>query len=722
MNQQIGKLILSPEKPNSILEIFVARKDLVEKSNLGQLFLLVEINSREKGIKEKIKQIIDLVQNDYYSSPVPSVESSLETTCQNLNLNLVEILQKPEIWFKKVNILIGVFKDDFLVLSSFGQFSGYLVRNKKTTQILDSSLEESSFTNFFSQLTTGEIKFNDILVLSNYALFDFFSLEKIREVTSKLKAEKSVEQFKNLLKENVKIPHILSLVIKYEQEICKTELPDEQTQKYLKDLYGSEQSMQQLENLEQRTGRTLKSSFAPSLKKIKKVLSFKLKKSSKEKSNLKILKNKKKIFKFRKPDLEVHPVKSSKAGIPSYSELFDRVKNIFSKSDKTKSESKQEDSKLNIKPTKKETNFEKPKKSKSKFNLVTIIIILVIIFASSLIYLHFHKNYKNKIANYENILIEVNNKKDEAEAALIYQDDEKATTLLNQAFELLTGLPADKEEWKIKSDEQKIKITKLINKINNIYEVEIAEIANLESIGLINQIIKKGDFIYALINENKVYKISTTDESITELYSDLNAKSISDWEEKGFLILDNLNQIYFRHDNENELLNISLDKENKINNIVAYGDRIYYLDKTIGAIYKISQPTSANPNITVWTQKNKELLSQAQQMIIDGNIWLINNNEIVKLFKGEQEEFILSKLDEKLGVDLKFYTEQDWNYLYILDKINSRILQIDKDGVAHQQFLNEKIKDADNLLINNSEDLAFFNIENKIYQIEIKVE
>ena len=43
---------------NSSLEIFVAHTDLVEKSGLGQLFVLIEINSREKGVKEKILEAL----------------------------------------------------------------------------------------------------------------------------------------------------------------------------------------------------------------------------------------------------------------------------------------------------------------------------------------------------------------------------------------------------------------------------------------------------------------------------------------------------------------------------------------------------------------------------------------------------------------------------------------------------------------------------------------
>ncbi|MCG2686718.1 hypothetical protein L6278_01110 [Candidatus Parcubacteria bacterium] len=734
MQQQIGKLILAPEKPNSSLEIFVAHNDLVEKSGLGQLFLLVEINSREKGVKEKIKQIMEQAQNDYYSSPVPDAESSLETTCQNLNLNLADIIAKPEIWFKKVNILIGVLKDDFLAMTSIGQFSGYLIRQNKITQILDSTLDEFSPGNFFSQLTTGEIKVNDAVVLSNYALFDFFSLEKIKEVVSKLKAGQVVEQFKNLLKENVKIPHVLALVIKYEADTFQVENSDKQTQKYLKDLYGSQESMQQLENLEQRTGRTLKISWRLNIGKLVKSARSKLKKSrtSKDKTDLKLsvpcTRDKKfKLPKIKKLDLASLGAMISKLGkikekITAKKEVVELEPSSAKATagrQKTPSRGLEQTQEVSLeKPVPTTRDADKPERS---FNWVgSVVVILIVIFAGSLVYLHFSKQYKNKITSYENILVEVNNKKNEAQAVLIYQDNEKATGLLNSALSLLDELPTKDEDWQAQVGEQRIEIRKLINKINNIYEVELSEVLDLELVGKVKQVIRKGDFLYALINTDKVYKILPESQEITELYTGLDAQKIINWEDKGFLILDNSNHIYFRYGEENELLNISLDAEHKIADIETYGDRIYYLDKTMGAIYKVSQPTNVTPNITVWAQADKDLLSATRQMTIDGNIWLANGGKIVKLFKGKQEEFILSKLEDKLGVDLRVYTEQDWKYIYVLDKINGRILQIDKTGIVHQQFLNEQFKEADNLNINANESAAWVSIENKIYQIILK--
>jgi len=70
-------------------------------------------------------------------------------------------------------------------------------------------------------------------------------------------------------------------------------------------------------------------------------------------------------------------------------------------------------------------------------------------------------------------------------------------------------------------------------------------------------------------------------------------------------------------------------------------------------------------------------------------------------------------------VDLRVYTQEDWKHIYVLDKINGRVLQIDKEGVVHKQLLNEEFKEADNLNINSDESIGWVSVENKIYQIDL---
>ena len=695
MQYQLGKLLLQPSKPTESLEIFVAPEEMVVKSNLGQLFILVEIKSREKGIKEKIRQIVDLIKNDYYSSPVLDIESSLESTCQNLNLNLPEIISKPEVWYKKIHILVGVTRDNILTFTQLGLFSGYLIRNNKITQILNSQPQEKQ-DNFFSQLTTGEVKGGDVVIFSTLTLLDFFSLEKIKEIALKLSPEQAVQQFKNLIAENIKIPNVLSLIIKYERKLTEVDEKRSQTRKYLQELYGSQESMEQLENLKQRTGRTLSASNWPNLGKIKTIFVFKNKKP-KDKKDLKLPQ-----VKFKKTCLSaLVPVRA----------VANKTKSLFRSLAKDKLIAAFQNIQPNLK-----FNFK-------KFNIIGIIIILVVVFIGSLIYLKYDQQVKKEIAHNQNILNQVEDKKSQAKAALIYQDEEKANNLLNQALEILNTLPQDDEKWQKQFKIQQQEIIKLINKVNNIFEVRPEILVNLSTINIggIKEMVKNSDQLYVLAANGNIYKILPQEKSFSLFFEKDNLKTLASWEGDSFILFSQDGKFYFKNKQEEKMLNISLPADSQVNDIEVYANKIYVLGKTM--IYKISRPLSATPRVINWYQDKEDLIKAAKQMIIDGYIWLINEQgKIVKLFKGKKVDFELTKLDKDLGAHLRIYTELDWNLLYILDRQNGRLLLTNKDGLVEKQFIAQSLNEAENLIISDNQNYAWFNIKDQIYQINLKEE
>lgn len=712
MQHSLAKLELQPEKPTATLEVFITEKEKAEKSKLGQLFVLAEVDSRERGIKDKIKQLIDIVQNEYYASPTPDPEGSLETTCQNLNLNFADIMQKPEAWYKKVNILIGVLKDDILTFSHLGSFSAYLIRSGKVSQILNTQesepearLDSARQEELFSQITTGEVKAGDSVIVSTYSLFDFFSLEKIKKVVVKLNPEQAVHQFKNLIVDNIKVPNVLSLVVKYEKEKLAVQDDSAQTQKYLQELYGSQESMQQLENLKDRTGRTLSASMWPNLKKTKDLLNLK-----KKKPNLAV--DAKKGLKLPKPKIK------EKFKAPK---LLSNAKNLFGPT------TKKSDSGLQPLSVQKESTTElrvpKTHTPKIKPNMLKIIIVLVIIFLGSLIYLNFYQKSQQRVKANEEIISNIEDKKAQAEAALIYQDKEKANNLLIEAGKDLESLNQYNDEWVESYRINHEELVRLVNKINDIFEINVDTVASLGNIGIdsIDQIIKENGQLLVLTNLDSVYKINPKEKSFSEFFNKDGLKDMAVLEDESLILLTNSNEFYLRENENDKLLSFALAPEDVIIDFKTYGERIYYLDIDKG-IYKVSKPLSAKPEVSVWYDENKDIIEKAEEIIIDGNVWIAYQNEIIKLFKGAQDEFELSMLDKNLGSDLKIYSEIESDYLYVIDKYNSRLLVIDKTGVVQRQFLNDKLKDVESLIVSNDESVAWFNVGGEIFEISLKQE
>ncbi|MFC1622654.1 hypothetical protein ACFL1Y_01510 [Patescibacteria group bacterium] len=677
MLYNISKLLLEPAKPNSILDIFVMPSESTENSKLGTLFVLVEIKSRERGLKEKVKKIIEITQGDYYSSPVPNIEASLEKTCQNLNSTIKDVFNKPEAWYQKVNILIGATKEETLVFAQFGQFSGYLMRQNKVSQILNTS-QQPTDEFLFSQLTTGEIKDNDALVLANYTLFDFFSLEKIKSMLNKLKPIQATEQFKNLIKENNRVPNIIAIVLKYESSLMEIDDSNNQTKKYLENLYSSQESMQRLENLKQRTSRTLGSSFLPNFKKILNSKNKKLLPANKVKKELKMPVN--------KNDVSLGSLKST-----------------------------------NLLSSIKKPNLPKIKIYK-KESLIKLMIVLLVVFAGSLIYSSYYQKIKKRVTSNERILNSIQIKQDEAEAALIYQDKEKANQLLVSSLEELESLEKFNEKWIEKYNATQKDLKKDINKINNIYEVEIIQIAELID-EQIKKIVKKEDdkTKYVLSTANKVYSLNENNLNLLNIPLE-NVKDFALLEEDdGIILLDSNNKFYIYKNEQLEELNIVLLEDAILNDFKIYGDRLYILD-SLHAIYKIAQPLEANPKISIWYNADKNLINSAKQIIVDGNIWVNRINQITKLYQNKKQEFEITKLNNALGNNLIIYTEQEFDNLYILDKENSRLVITDKTGVTLKQFLNPELTNANNFIIDEDDNLGLISIDQKVLEMDLNQE
>jgi hypothetical protein len=114
-------------------------------------------------------------------------------------------------------------------------------------------------------------------------------------------------------------------------------------------------------------------------------------------------------------------------------------------------------------------------------------------------------------------------------------------------------------------------------------------------------------------------------------------------------------------------------------------------------------------------------LTEAVDMAIDGDIWiLLANGEILKFGRGSPKAFGLSGLDQELNQPSAFYTDEDSQKIYVLDKTNKRIVVFFKSGEYDSQYLFEKIKEVDDLVVSEEEKKILLLSKEKIYEIELR--
>jgi len=681
MNYDWGKILIASEKASFYEDVFVAPHDMAENSNLGQLFVLFLFKGKDKKLVHKAHDLMDLIVSSYYSSPTSDIESSLTSTCQTINFNLTDIFGNKIVSQPGLNILVGVAKDNDLVFSSIGRWSGYIFRHKKSLTIwpADSDINQE---NNFSQITVGEAVSGDVLIIANYSLFDFFSLEKIKDVVLKLNPNTVAEQLKNLAN-GVSGAEIVGLILKYNGVVAKK--TESSSQKYLQEFYGSEESMQQLGNLEQRTSRTLSASLWPNLLKLKKFLF----------ENIKFKRCKKSARK----------------------ELSLPKENV--KSDINKLSQSVWPQKINIGRLK--AAIIKTGIFNNKKIVMRSIMFLIIIFAASIFYLNYEKKVVKRTQELEIKLSLITDKKNQAEAVLIY-DKEKAQTLLQEALDLSKSYYGVEAKWQNAFNGEEKAVIALLNKINNIYEVSLNIVADLSSINSpIKNIFKNKGVWQIFLDNGSFYELDNKTQSPVYLWQDEKIKLLVEIE-SNIIYLDQNNKIYFLNkDGVTKELPINLAANTAVAEVVSYNDNFYYLDNIVGDIKKISFPLTDVPKISVWYFDDKNLIKGARSMMIDGNIWLVNGDKILKFFKGKKENFSLGKINQPLGNDLEIYTEKDWSLLYILDKQNKRLMVVNKEnGAILRQYLNNDLGAVKKIIIDDKQENALVVIEKNIYKMEVK--
>ena len=105
-------------------------------------------------------------------------------------------------------------------------------------------------------------------------------------------------------------------------------------------------------------------------------------------------------------------------------------------------------------------------------------------------------------------------------------------------------------------------------------------------------------------------------------------------------------------------------------------------------------------------------------MAIDGSVYLLyKNGTIEKYTRGEKDTFSLSGLETAFKNPQQIVTSSELDHLYVLDKGNSRIVQIDKTGTVTKSFQAPVLKDARAFTITDDGKAAYVLQGGSLYQL-----
>lgn len=304
--------------------------------------------------------------------------------------------------------------------------------------------------------------------------------------------------------------------------------------------------------------------------------------------------------------------------------------------------------------------IEKTKKVFFSRNCGLIIILIFILACGSFI---FNQKKQTEIKKAEQNLNQIEEQIIKAENFLIIQEENKANLLLQQAWKNVLPFTKSKNSLlKERSVSLKKSIESYLDPVNKIQRIQEP---------VLSQNFDESQFI---------------------------SKKISDLK-------------------SNIIKNNSGDFENNI--LCDYNSNLYSLNPLSGEIIKYSLTENmelGEPKIWI----SSELLKNAKAMAIDGNIWVLNNeNKLDRYFVSAFQETMEFNFFPEMQDPEKIWTSSKFSYIYILEPNKNRIVVLKKNKGIKKQFISAKFDNLLDFAVSEKEDKIWVLNNSDVYEIEM---
>ncbi|HMB65394.1 MAG TPA: hypothetical protein VKO42_00840, partial [Patescibacteria group bacterium] len=262
------------QKASNASEIFIAQPDEYKESLAGRLFLLLEIESSKSKALKIANFLVNNINYNYYQNEKIllrekiadlKVEHIFETALANVNKDLVEFLQQEKIKISPyaINLTVGVIYKNQLHLSSLGKNRNlliYPVRKEEQTHYKITDIEKRqeksaraiSFTKLFSDVVSGPLPEDGYYFLANEALTEHLSEKQLTEAITKLPPAGAATHIKNIIQQ-INVPvNFLGIIIK--NTVNTSEEPEKEDKKGSSHLFNLDRTKEDTEQILKPSG------------------------------------------------------------------------------------------------------------------------------------------------------------------------------------------------------------------------------------------------------------------------------------------------------------------------------------------------------------------------------------------------------------------------------------------------------------------------------------
>ncbi len=301
----------------------------------------------------------------------------------------------------------------------------------------------------------------------------------------------------------------------------------------------------------------------------------------------------------------------------------------------------------------------------------------------------------------------IEEKLDAAEASLIYNNTDQARALLVEAQELLSSLPRDSAQHENINDKLQIELNTTLFALRGATSVEpkiLAYLETLETGSKWQEAFLLNGSIYALTNQGNLWNYSELNSTLNkiELTKGTSGNPIHVTVVKtGFLFLDDAKKLG-RTNITSKTMNPVVSGVEKLlsaEDIAVYNDNLYVLTSQAQQIIKMRPQGDGFEAGTAWITASNSNITKATAMAVDGDIYLIVDDNVVKFSSGHEGALTLSTIDPALSKPTAIWTAFESKYLYLLEPEQGRVIVYDKQGKLIAQYLSGSFNTGLELLV-----------------------
>ncbi|MCK4919140.1 MAG: hypothetical protein KAS01_02020 [Candidatus Pacebacteria bacterium] len=769
----IREVVFSNEEGKSFCDIFIYEPENIDEQSLGSLYILGEVVNFPSNSSYLINLLASIAKKEFYSDSKKSTTESLEASLHKVNSTLSDMAEQGNIdWIGNLNMIFCAYKNEELHLSQAGEIKTMLIRDKQITDIGKNVISETNShpIRTFANIASGELEIGDLVLFATPELFNVFSTEKLKQLSSSLDTEDLAGAVQDAIEKEKDVNTMGLFIMKVgeekEEEFTHVEIKSQittekeeavpmlQEEKTKKDenIFLTEKSENEkelvnekrisLEDIIKEYEEDNKNDFEnkknPELK-LEKIIEDREKIEFLEKNNLNEEQKSEETNKFlqaldedQKTNLLNNISNKLKSLINKESLLhvIDKIKRIIFSLKKIL-----ERDDVNQDPTQELASLSKRK----KLILATFILILIILTGGLLSEIK-KKSDEENLQNYQNLIIKVEEKISQAEIESINSPSDargyllEAREIIKEKNSSLTGKTYqdlnNKTNSLINKIQNQLDILDLVEKIEN--PVITIDLSQFESTKNAEKIFENDKEYFILGQDNMMFSEISLAEKSVKNFDIGNIDHI-----KNLDISSNMKKtneiIFLKNKNEIEILNsnkktITSESINFIDNafatkdIASYSNYLYFLSPESSQIYKYKRLTNGFDEGIQWLTGEVDI-KDSVSIAIDGSIYLLNSDGSINKFRtGNQELFAIEIPSNPIPSTAKIYTNSNLKYLYVTDLENKRVLLFNKTtGNLVKQYTSEKFHNIKNIVIDSKEEKIYILNGNEIFEIEIKI-